>query len=166
MEVDGTEGNHTTDEVNLNCKAFKGKTTTWILSVLVHEATHLWQDHFGEKKSKNGYHNQEWANKMISIGLQPSHTGLLDGNETGYSVSHYIIDGGLFSTTCDTFLANNDVPLYLELRSGRKNRTDTGKNKFTCPGCTGNAWAAKSMSLVCKKCNRDMVSPTSGGPQV
>jgi len=137
-----------------------GKTTKWILSVLVHEATHLWQHHYSrvkKEKRRTTYHDQEWADKMKSIGLQPSNTGSPGGNETGYSMSHYIVQGGLFSTTCDAFLASNDVPLYLELAGRASTRKDSGKNKFSCPVCNGNAWAAKSMMLICKKCNSEMI---------
>jgi hypothetical protein len=45
-----------TDEIALNPATFKGRTDQDILSVLVHEMVHHWQDHRG-KPSRNGYHN-------------------------------------------------------------------------------------------------------------
>jgi hypothetical protein len=41
---------------------------------------HLWQWEFGSPY-KNGYHNTEWAGKMIEIGLMPSDTGLPNGKK-------------------------------------------------------------------------------------
>jgi hypothetical protein len=86
-------GNEIVDEIALNPATFIGRTDREIISTLVHEMAHLWQAHFG-KPGRGPYHNREWAVKMNSIGLVPSHTGEPGGKQTGESVSHYIDDGG------------------------------------------------------------------------
>jgi len=61
---------------------------------------HHWQSHFG-KCSPSNPHNREWAGKMISIGLQPSNTGLPGGKQTGYSMNDYILPDGPFLKDCN-----------------------------------------------------------------
>ncbi len=58
-----------------------------MLATLAHEMVHLWQHHFG-KPGRGRYHNKEWAEKMKSIGLQPTTTGKDDGAETGDVMGH------------------------------------------------------------------------------
>ena len=43
-----------------------------------------------------GMHNKQWAEKMKSLGLMPSHTGLTGGKKTGQKMKHYPIPDGLF----------------------------------------------------------------------
>ena len=43
---------------------------------------HLWQHHRGTP-GRGRYHNQEWAEKMIEIGLMPTDTGKPGGRITG-----------------------------------------------------------------------------------
>lgn len=66
-----------------------------VLQTLAHEMTHCWQFCLGAPSSK-GYHNKEWAYKMIDIGLQPSSTGKPGGAITGMLMSDYVIEGGPF----------------------------------------------------------------------
>lgn len=84
-----------TDEIAMNPAFFASRTIEEILATLAHEQTHLWQYHFGTSP-RSGYHNRQWANKMIEIGLVPSHTGVEGGSQTGDRMTHYIADGGLF----------------------------------------------------------------------
>jgi hypothetical protein len=79
-----------TDEISLNPRFFASRTDRGVLSTLVHEMAHLEQSHFG-KPGRTGYHNRQWANKMIHLGLYPSNTGQPGGRETGYSMTHYIV---------------------------------------------------------------------------
>ena len=44
-----------------------------VMSTLVHEMVHHWQQHFGQPSPSNP-HNRQWADKMLAIGLHP-HTG-------------------------------------------------------------------------------------------
>ena len=83
------------DEISLNPDGFIGKSDEQIMSILLHEMVHLWQNKFG-KPSARGYHNKEWAAKMKALGLMPSNSGMVGGKETGQQMAHYIIpDGGV-----------------------------------------------------------------------
>src|SRR4051794_2203132 len=75
--ADGT----VTDEIALNPSYFRDRPQEAVLSTLAHEMVHLWQHHFG-KPGRGRYHNAEWAEKMKSIGLQPTSTGKDGGAET------------------------------------------------------------------------------------
>ena len=80
-------------ELALNPDNFTGRTDEMILSTLVHEMCHVWQQTYG-KAPRRGYHDRQWAAKMREVGLQPSSTGEEGGKETGQAVSHYIISDG------------------------------------------------------------------------
>jgi hypothetical protein len=69
-----------------------------VMQTLVHEMVHCWQFCYGDPGRKY-YHNKEWANKMMDIGLMPSTTGRPGGRITGQHMSDYIIEGGLFLKT-------------------------------------------------------------------
>ena len=69
-----------------------------IISTLVHEMAHVWQETYGDP-SRRGYHNRQWAEKMREIGLQPSSTGEPGGRETGQSMTHYILPDGRYTKT-------------------------------------------------------------------
>lgn len=73
----------------------------------VRKTAHLWQHHFG-KPSRAGYHNKEWAAKMLAIGLYPSDTGRPGGKETGQSCSHYIVESGPYALTFAELAAQLD----------------------------------------------------------
>ncbi len=66
-----------------------------VMQTLVHEMVHCWQYCYGDPGRKF-YHNKEWANKMIEVGLMPSHNGRPGGRTTGQNMSDYIIKGGEF----------------------------------------------------------------------
>jgi len=88
--------NKQTDEIALNPETLYGRTPQEQFSTLVHEMAHLWQHHFGSP-GRGRYHNKEWAEKMLAIGLTPSDTGLPGGKMTGQKVSHFITPGGAFA---------------------------------------------------------------------
>jgi DNA-directed RNA polymerase subunit RPC12/RpoP len=52
------------------------------------------------KPGRAGYHNIEWADKMMGIGLMPSSTGSLGGAHTGQKMADYPIPGGRFVDAC------------------------------------------------------------------
>src|SRR5262249_37720188 len=83
----GKFGRH---ELALNPDGFVDRTDEQICSTLAHEMAHVWQRAHGSPPAR-GYHDREWANKMQSIGLMPSSTGMAGGKQTGYRVTHYII---------------------------------------------------------------------------
>lgn len=87
-------------EIALNPAYFARNRVIDVLQTLVHEQCHLWQHVFGLRRSRSGYHNKEWADKMESVGLVPSSTGMVGGRKTGQSMSDYPKPGGLFLQAC------------------------------------------------------------------
>jgi predicted SprT family Zn-dependent metalloprotease len=146
------------DELALNPDIFGDRTDKDILSTLVHEMCHCHQQHFG-KPPRRGYHNREWAEQMIAIGLMPSDTGEPGGKQTGQGMSHYIIDGGPFELAAEKLLATgfclNWQSATLESQAG-KGAKERSKTKYSCPSCGQNAWAKPDSALVCGECMEDM----------
>ncbi|GAB1387420.1 SprT-like domain-containing protein [Melaminivora sp.] len=91
------------DELGLHPGFFTLRPVEEVLSTLVHEMVHHWQDSLGQP-SKSNPHNRQWAQKMRDIGLEPSATGLPEGKDTGHSMSHYIRPDGLFLQACRELL--------------------------------------------------------------
>jgi hypothetical protein len=148
-----------TDEIALNPGTFTGRSDRDILSTLVHEMVHHWQEHFG-KPGRGRYHNHEWAEKMESVGLVPSTTGVPGGQRTGQRMTHYTIVGGLFAGACEELLADG-VKLEWQSRewsAGRKGKTRNSKTRYTCLRCGLNAWAKPDARLICGDCEVAMVS--------
>ncbi len=63
------------------------------LSILVHKMCHYWQFGYGSA-SLTKYHNREWTEKMVEIGLRPMPAG--EVCLTGQQIGHEVIAGGLF----------------------------------------------------------------------
>lgn len=95
----------TIDELAINPAYFANYPITTILQTLCHEMVHIWQEYFGHP-SRSGYHNSEWADKMIKIGLMPSATGKAGGPTVGQTMSDYIIEGGRFEAACSELLTS------------------------------------------------------------
>lgn len=88
-----------------------------VLQTLVHEMAHCWQHCFGSP-GRGSYHNREWADKMIDIGLQPTSTGLPGGNVVGQQMSDYPITGGPFLLTCETLISTRSYNIpWIDRRS-------------------------------------------------
>lgn len=96
----------TTDEIALNPSYFAVVPLVETMQTLVHEMAHLWQQHLG-KPGRGRYHNEEWAQKMESIGLMPSSTGQSGGKRTGDMMADYPITGGRFLAACEALLTND-----------------------------------------------------------
>jgi hypothetical protein len=139
-------------ELALNPDGFAGRTDAMILSTLVHEMCHVWQQTHG-KVPRKGYHDRQWAAKMREIGLQPSSTGAEGGLETGQSVSHYIIPGGHYAKAYAK-LAVTRCALHWQSApaSAQGKAKKSSKTKFTCPDCGQNAWAKPDALLICGEC--------------
>ena len=156
-ETKNAEGNTpdaapTWDEIALNPFQMRGRTNEETLSTLVHEMVHLWQHHFG--KPKKVHHDKQWAFKMEELGLMPSSTGAEGGKRTGMRVSHYIIDGGLYSEVVKDVPVTVDFSAFKMTLSGK-----TGKKyyfKYECPECEATARAKKDANLICGSCNVKM----------
>lgn len=145
---------------------------------IVHEMCHLWQQVFGSP-SRNGYHNREWANKMIGVGLMPSSTGRPGGAITGQNMADYVIEGGEFEKSFKAISENDLKNLILpfqpnrtlqlvinangELEGGEqvegtseqtKEKPKSGRKvKYTC-NCGHNVWGKSSLQLQCNECNQ------------
>ena len=168
-------GERFVDEIALNPNCFVASGEIDIMQTLVHEMCHMWQFHFGTP-SRRSYHNREFAEKMKSVGLMPSATGKVGGNETGQNMSDYPIPGGLFLrvfeawklrgkpirwASLEAFLRNQDPSIVSTLPDEVKVLTDErsqrkSKFKFSCV-CGQNAWAKQSAVLICGLCRKEMV---------
>jgi len=137
-------------ELALNPDTFTGRTDELILSTLVHEMAHVWQETHGEP-SRRGYHNRQWAGKMREVGLQPTSTGEAGGMETGQAVTHYIIPEGRYSNAYAK-LASSGFALHWQSTPAVGSAKKSSKNKFTCPECGQNAWAKPTARLICGEC--------------
>lgn len=151
----------TVDEIAMNPSHFKGRSAEQVLSTLAHEMCHVWQFRFG-KPSAGGYHNKQWAARMVEIGLMPSTTGEPGGKQTGPKVSHYIMDNGPFAQETAKLIASGFTVPYVELWNeqmlAKRKRAARSKTKYTCPDCGANAWAKPEAKLMCGECESHMTS--------
>jgi hypothetical protein len=120
---------------------------------------HLWQHHFGTP-SRSGYHNLEWAARMMTIGLTPTDTGQPGGKMTGQRMDHIIEPGGPFDLACTAFLVGEPAVLYQD-RAGEEDsparkRKAASKTKYSCEQCGLNAWAKPDAHLICGDCELPM----------
>lgn len=162
------------DELAINPQFMSTRSPEEVLSTLVHEMCHHWQKHFGKEPSRS-YHDKQWAEKMESIGLQPTHNGLVGGKRTGPHMTHLIIDGGRFAVACSDFL-QTAAPVFYQDRNALRRTGLTlggllglggdgegeeggagdeqpalskGRAKFVCPTCKLKAWAKPGAKLIC-----------------
>ena len=145
------------DEIALNPSYFATRQVDEVLSTLVHEMCHLWQRHFG-KPGRGRYHNREWAGKMKSVGLQPSHTGKAGGKEVGDQVTHFILDDGPFQKAYDLLIQSGYAISWVDKLKptsatvkGKPSKKAT-RAKFTCPSCSSNAWGKPTLNVFCGEC--------------
>jgi predicted SprT family Zn-dependent metalloprotease len=142
-------------ELALNPDGFIGPSDQQIVQTLCHEMTHVWQQACGAPAAR-GYHNREWADKMKSIGLQPSSTGMVGGKEVGQHMSDYIIPDGPFVRSYEQ-LAKTGWRLNLQ-SAPHSNPTKAPKlkTKFSCESCGQNAWGKPELKIICKPCGIQM----------
>lgn len=166
-------------EISINPDYMNRTDKEWH-STLVHEMCHLWQEDNGSP-SRRGYHNKEWAKKMIEVGLMPSDTGAEGGKMTGQSVTHYVIEGGLFDRVFNTLKSEDLDALRLKYlptlaavsfpgsrstgEEGEEGEEEGGEDpgkkkrqgvkiKYTCP-CGVNVWGKPDLKLRCNECEGD-----------
>jgi SprT-like family len=133
-----------------------------VISTLVHEMVHLWQQDFG--KPSAGYHNKEWAQKMKVVGLYPSSTGAEGGKETGKNCSHYIIEGGLYDVLYNEMPKDYLYPLVASPfeKAAQAKKASKNKTKYACPSCQTNIWGKPNLKVTCSDCDELFVSNESG----
>lgn len=152
-----------TDDLVLNPALLSAASPQAILAELVHEMSHVWQHHFG-KPSRSGYHNREWATKMISLGLYPSDTGEPGGKHTGQHMSHYIVEEGSFDRISREWLRQSSMTAWHGLGDlAVHNETETldkapSRLKYSCIGCGLNAWAKPKISIYCGTCMLELLT--------
>jgi len=142
-------------ELALNPDGFTGRTDERILSTLVHEMAHVWQQTHGTPP-RRCYHDRQWAAKMKEIGLQPSTTGEPGGHQTGQSVTHYILSGGAYAKAYAKLRATGFRLHWESAPEGEQTAAKkASKTKFSCPECGQNAWAKADALLLCGECYED-----------
>lgn len=160
---------YTVHEIAMMPDVMWDKTDRAVLSTLVHEMCHLWQQTYG-KPSRNGYHNREWSEKMEQIGLMPSSLGEMDirnpdlpeekkvdfpGCYTGQRMSHYILPDQAYDQAYRD-LKKSGFKLILQQEKHISLSSPKSKFKYTCPDCHANAWAKLNTKIVCGECNTTM----------
>lgn len=157
-----------TDEIALNPQTFEARTPIEILSTLVHEMCHLWQQHFG-KPGRAGYHNVQWVEVALEVGLTPYAVDDPEMRQTGDKVSHKIEPDGRFEKYAKRFLEKHDLGIYVD-RAGEeekaaRTRKAASKTRYTCPACELNAWAKPGVNLVCGDCQEEMEPEEAAEPE-
>lgn len=155
-----------THEISLNPSHLKERDARAVVSTLVHEMAHCWQQEYG-KPSRRGYHNEQWAAKMDEIGLVPSSTAAVGGARTGYRVSHYIDEGGAFARAFAAMPEGLLLPWLCweptAAGGGKSKPRPVSKLKYTCPTCGVNAWGKPGLALMCGDCREDMTADAGAG---
>lgn len=137
-------------EISL-CPESMSRDPKQVVSTLVHEMAHLWQQDHGSPSP--GYHNKQWAAKMKEVGLYPSTTAAPGGKETGKNCSHYIIEGGVFESAYDAMPKEFLYP-FIYVPAEKKVRPSKNKTKYTCAKCGDNIWGKSGLIVGCMPCEQ------------
>ena len=156
-------------EIALNANIMQSMSITEFLKILAHEMVHFWQWEHGSPGRK-GYHNKEWGQKMLEIGLEPINPMTGKVETSGQSMTN-----GDFTENSKLERALRSLPEDLTLpftadpdpeqEQQRKNE-DQGQRrggtraKFTCPACGLNMWGRFGARVLCMDCNEILVENT------
>ena len=157
------QGKERAHEISLNPQHLKTRKPEEVASTLVHEMVHLWQHEQGQP-SRSGYHNREWADKMLEVGLIPSDTGQPGGKQTGAHMTHYIDPKGEFSRAWSSMPGDLWLP-WAGIPEGERRRTPRTPSKFAyqCPKGHGKVWGKPGLDLNCGVCGRRYASEALAG---
>lgn len=150
------DGSGKTHEIALNLES-SSRADLEVLSTLVHEMCHCWQEEYGTPPSSN-YHNKEWAEKMLSVGLTPYNIKNPE-RMTGAGVTHNIDKEGLFEVVAQELLGDGwalnytETQQHSETESQKKRRKQQRKIKYTCPHCEAKAWGKHNLKIACGDCS-------------
>lgn len=152
------DGTFKVHEIAINPAHMKERTVEAVLSTLLHEMIHLWQQEFGSP-SKVNHHNAEWGAKMKELGLYPSSTGEPGGKETGRKVSHYIMEDGAFASIVPPIadMVRGALLVGVPRDEAKARKKAASKTKYSCPDCGTNAWAKPDTKLICGECDQPMI---------
>lgn len=138
----------TADEIALNPHTMS-RSPKDVLGTLIHEMTHLEQQHFG-KPGKDGYHNRQWVGLMERVGLKPiSHD---NDQGTGKKVTHEIIADHEADVAIDDFLKRDEAKgmgWFMIAPATKEKKLDLSKTPHICPECEAKAWAKLGTKLFC-----------------
>jgi hypothetical protein len=138
-------------ELALNPDCFVCRSDAEIISTLVHEQVHCWEEIHGTRPKRH-YHNKIWAAKMIAIGLMPTSTGGVGGRITGVSMTHYILPHGAFAKAFSDLTASGwRLNLQSAPNPGREGGR-TSKTPFACGQCGQKVWGKPSTDTFCGHC--------------
>ena len=148
-------GEEVVDEISLNPATFLERTDREIISTLVHEMAHQWQFHFG-KPGRRGYHNKEWARKMLELGLIPTHTGLPGGKQTGQSMTHYIEENGPYDTHWRELESAGFTLDYQDRHPTDPASAEENKGTLCLSACAIHVWGKPLLRIACVACTELM----------
>ncbi len=136
-------------EISLNPDAMHDRSIDEIYSTLAHEMAHFWQDCYGTP-GKRGYHNKEWADKMVAIGLTPF--SINDPTKkTGMRCSHSITPDGVFQSAMENMPEEFKLPF--KGINPPKAKAKTGYPKWSCPNCGQACRAKETAKIACGNCS-------------
>lgn len=164
------DGTTTTHEISLNPAHLVDGSAIETASSLAHEMCHLWQQVHGTPP-RRGYHDREWSQKMLAIGLQPLDVKTGQPAMSAHNMDHSIVDGGAFARAFDALPAGALLPWScLEAQpkaapapggDGKDKDDDSdgdaepaapksrNKVKYSCAKCGANVWGKPGLSLAC-----------------
>jgi hypothetical protein len=127
-------------EIAINTLYLCGQRPAWqVLGTLLHELLHAWQEEHG-KPGKGNYHNKEFRNKALTLGLMIDKRGA-----TGYAAE------SPFKDLLRRYEV--DVPFFKVPIPQTRTKGDSKLKKWSC-GCI-NIWCAKSeLDARCMICSR------------
>jgi hypothetical protein len=146
-------------EISLNPETLR-RPLIETMSTLVHEMVHQWQQDHGDPP-RGGYHDKQWAGKMVEVGLIPSDTGEPGGKQTGQRMTHYVQKGGAFDAAFKAMPDSIALPWTtgesVLLAGKSKEPASRNKIKYTCPGCDANVWGKPDLHVACCDCEEEFV---------
>jgi hypothetical protein len=160
-----------THEIAINANIMVENDFLQVMNTLAHEMVHLWQYELGKDIPRYGYHNREWSDKALEIGLLPK--DLKTHKETGQSISTEVDMKGPLAAAIGTMPDEAIFPWTSpqsvnvdpqEPGSGGKTvvpqdppSRSGSRAKYTCHICGLNAWAKAGAKLICGDCEDRMI---------
>jgi predicted SprT family Zn-dependent metalloprotease len=146
-----------THEISLNPSMME-RTPLELYSTLVHEMCHLEHHENGDHQSKKGYHNKEWGGMMKAVGLHPSNTGQPGGSETGFRMTHYIVEDGPFAKAFAEIPKEFLLPWGCAPEQSKTVAAPKKRAKYHCAACDYNVYSSKDgLVISCDTCKHPLI---------